>query len=254
MERKVVIAGSGKVMLINEEGRVRLPLLSEVGIAIGAETFVMDGYTAVAQSDVTVFPENMETRGLRENWQLLPAEDYTAASKGMELLNWNAAERFCAACGAPLNRVDEICKRCPDCGREYFPRLNPAIVVLVTRGEEALLVHSRSLRGDVHALVAGFVETGETLEECVAREIREETSLEVSDIRYVGSQAWPYPYQLMMGFTARYESGEVVFADGELTSGGFFSRENVPEIPAPPSLSRKIIDCWLKGEMPERNH
>lgn len=99
MERKVVIAGSGKVMLINEEGRVRLPLLSEVGIAIGAETFVMDGYTAVAQSDVTVFPENMETRGLRENWQLLPAEDYTAASKGMELLNWNAAERFCAACG-----------------------------------------------------------------------------------------------------------------------------------------------------------
>ena len=138
---------------------------------------------------------------------------------------------------------------CPGCGREFFPQLNPAIVVLVTKGEEALLVHAADFRRPFYALVAGFVETGETLEECVAREIREETTLEVEDIRYFGSQSWPFPHQLMLGFTARWKSGEIRFADGELTSGGFFRRENPPLLPTPPSLSRAIIDAWINREI-----
>lgn len=147
----------------------------------------------------------------------------------------------------------EISLKCKVCGREIWPQLSPAMVVLVTRrgGEEALLVHAANCKhADVHALVAGFVETGESLEQCVAREVREETSLEVSDIRYAGSQSWPFPGQLMVGFVAQYQSGELRLADGELTSAGWFTRDSHPPLPSQPSLSRRIIDLWLQGRIP----
>ena len=137
----------------------------------------------------------------------------------------------------------------PLCGAEYFPRLNPAIVVLVTKDDRALLVHSRNLKSGIHALVAGFVETGESLEDCVVREIKEETDLEVEDVEYFGSQAWPFPFQLMIGFTAKYKSGKIRFADGELSSGDFFTRDSVPPLPTLPSLSRRIIDAWINREI-----
>lgn len=194
----------------------------------------------------------------------LGADEYRAESRKRELEYFHETHRYCGKCGAPmrpglLSACDSeevegaaLSMVCPACGAEVFPRLNPAIVVLVTRGEqneEALLVHSASFRGDMHALVAGFVEAGENIEQCVAREIREETDLEVSDIRYIGSQSWPFPSQLMIGFTARYRSGTLRFADGELTSGGWFRRDGLPLLPTPPSLSRAIIDKWIRGEI-----
>lgn len=250
--KKIIIAGGNRLMLFRENGISRLPVEGEIEIPHNAETFAFGDYVAFSPKSTDSVPEGLVWNGLRESCRILPGDDYGAVSKAAELLNWNACERYCSSDGTPLERFSEISKRCPRCGREYFPRLNPAIVVLVTRGEEALLVHARTLKGDVHALVAGFVETGESLEECVAREIKEETTLDVDDIRYIGSQTWPFPYQLMMGFTARYRGGEVRFADGELTSGGFFTRDSVPEIPSPPSLSRKIIDLWISGELPNK--
>lgn len=196
--------------------------------------------------------------GLRESWTLLPETDYAAAAKGAELLNWNDETRFCSTCGTKLHRATEISKICPKCGREVFPSLWPAIVVLVIKPspdgdfaeEEALLVHARTLsRPTVLTLVAGFVETGESLEECVRREVKEETDLEIEDIKYVGSQSWPFPHQLMLGFTARYKDGELKFADGELTAGGFFRKDNLPELPTLPSLSRRIINSWAEGKI-----
>ena len=146
----------------------------------------------------------------------------------------------------------EISLKCEDCGREIWPQLSPAMVVLVIRhgGEEALLVHAANFKyPDVHALVAGFVETGETLEQCVAREVMEETSIKVSGIRYVGSQSWPFPGQMMVGFVAEYESGEIRLSDGELTSAGWFTRDSHPPLPSQPSLSRRIIDLWLDRKL-----
>ena len=160
---------------------------------------------------------------------------------------WATHSRFCPVCGTRMETQTEISRRCPACGYESWPYLSPAVLVLVTRGEEALLVHAANFRRDMHALVAGFVETGETLEECVTREVREETSLEITDVRYFASQSWPFPSQMMIGFTARWKSGEIRFADGELTSGGFFTRDAVPTLPTLPSLSRRMIDAWLAG-------
>ena len=150
-----------------------------------------------------------------------------------------------------MNYASEISLKCESCGREIWPQLSPAMVVLVTRndGNEALLVHAANFKhADVHALVAGFVETGESLEQCVAREVKEETSLDIGNIRYAGSQSWPFPGQLMVGFTAEYKGGEIRLADGELTSAGWFTRENHPPLPSQPSLSRRIIDLWKESQ------
>lgn len=208
---------------------------------------IRDGKVALNGNEFATRAEGAQWVELREAWQQLGDEKWSHAAKAQELINFRAANRFCSCCGAAMEEASEISLKCSGCGREIWPQLSPAVLVLVTRndGEEALLVHAANFRRkDMYALVAGFVETGETLEECVAREVKEETSLEIEDIRYFGSQSWPFPGQLMVGFTARYKKGEPTAADGELTSLGWFSRENLPPLPTLPSLSRKIIDAW----------
>lgn len=253
---RLIIINNGKILLVKENDTFRLPVEGEFPLPSEDDgIFTFAGYKAFNAA----FEKG---EGIREAWQLLGEKDYAAVAKGAELLNWNNETRYCSCCGAKLRRHSEISKLCPSCAREVFPSLWPAIVVLVLKDsatgdrcdEEALLVHARTLsRPTVLTLVAGFVETGESLEECVAREVREETSLEVDDIRYVGSQSWPFPHQLMFGFTARYKSGELRFADGELTAGGFFRRDSLPDLPTLPSLSRRIIDAWAAGELKAAN-
>ncbi|MDE5712181.1 MAG: NAD(+) diphosphatase [Muribaculaceae bacterium] len=248
--KSLILASQSELMLVKTSEGYRLPSESEAEVSDGSETFQFGAYLAASlDAGIPVADVRLERRGLRESWGMMPEEHYRAASKGIELLNWSSSERYCGKDGVSLVRASDISKRCPECGREYFPRLNPAVVVLVKKGDEALLVHASTLRRNVMALVAGFVETGETLEECVAREVKEETSLEIEDIRYYGSQSWPFPHQLMIGFTARYKGGEIRFSDGELTAGAFFSRDSVPVIPTMPSLTRVMIDAWLRREI-----
>lgn len=183
----------------------------------------------------------------RKCWQIIPHQQWQAAAKGAELLHWASAMNYCANCGHHLQRVGEICFRCPKCGREEWPRLNPAIMVLVKRNDEILLVHARTFRTQAFGLVAGFVETGETPEQCVLREVKEETNLEITNVKYIESQSWPFPASLMIGFTAEYASGQLSFCDGELDKGGFYSRDNLPEIASPPSLAHILIQRWKDG-------
>lgn len=211
-----------------------------------------DGKIGLHGNDFATNEAEAEWMDLRSSWVRLGEQKWQKAAKAQELYNFRDTNRFCSLCGSRMSVASEISLKCECCGREIWPSLSPAIVVLVTRddGKEALLVHAANFKlKDMYALVAGFVETGETLEECVAREIREETSLEVSDIRYFGSQSWPFPSQMMIGFTAKYQSGELTAADGELTSLGWFTRENLPELPSPPSLSRRIIDNWIRDRL-----
>ena len=118
--------------------------------------------------------------------------------------------------------------------------------MLVRRGDEALLVRSHSFKGKHHGLVAGFLEPGETLEECVAREVREETALEIGNLRYFGSQPWPYPCGVMIGFTADYVAGEIRIQEEELISAAWFHRDALPELPMKLSLARRLLDAWLE--------
>ena len=172
------------------------------------------------------------------------------AGKARELLYWDSCTKFCGVCGAPMAMHTDISKRCTNCGKEVWPALATAIIVAITRneGQEILLVQSNKFKGDYLGLVAGFVETGETLEECVHREVMEETHISIKNLRYVKSQPWPYPCGLMVGFMAEYAGGALKLQRSELNKGGWFTRENLPEIPGKVSLARQLIDLWQQGE------
>ena len=245
MSRWVLFA-DGKLVVEHEGEAYRLPACEEAPSAFTSESFKLgdDCFGAMIDAEA-LLPESMELMDLRTSYGFISHEEYTLAGKGWELLFWDSHTHFCGDCGGKMRRHSPISKICARCGREIFPQLSPAVLVLVRKGDEALLVHARTFRRPFYGLVAGFVETGESLEECVAREVMEETNLRVKNIRYFGSQAWPYPANLMIGFTADYESGELRFMDHELSDGGFFTRDNHPEIPPPPSLARTLIDSWL---------
>lgn len=184
--------------------------------------------------------------GLRASYDYLGEPLYNAAGKAYEILHWDENSQFCPACGTKTIQTTAISKQCPKCERELYPSISTAILVLVCKGDSILLVHARNFKGTFKGLVAGFLETGETLEECVAREVLEETGLSIKNITYFGNQAWPYPSGLMVGFIADYESGEINLQDEELSSAAFYTKDNLPELPRKLSLARKMIDWWME--------
>ena len=141
----------------------------------------------------------------------------------------------------------DISKRCEHCGKEVWPQLATAVIVLIRREDKVLLVHARNFRGDHYGLVAGFVETGETLEEAVQREVMEETGIKITNIRYFGSQPWPYPCGLMVGFTADYVAGSIHLQAEELSAGAWFTKDELPHIPEKMSIARHLIDSWIEN-------
>lgn len=189
-------------------------------------------------------------KDLRASWDILPLEEYKWAGKASQILNWDKNSRYCPMCGVPTVQISPIAKQCPECRQEIYPRISPAIIVLIRKGDSILLVHARNFRGTFKGLVAGFLEPGETLEECVHREVMEETGLTIKNLKYFGSQPWPYPSGIMIGYTAEYESGTIKLQDEELSAGAFYSREHLPELPKKLSIARKMIDAWLAGEIP----
>ncbi|MGL4851429.1 MAG: NAD(+) diphosphatase, partial [Phocaeicola sp.] len=183
---------------------------------------------------------------LRASYDYLPFDEYYKAGKAVELLHWDKNSQFCPACGIKTQRLSAIGKRCDCCKQEFYPQVAPAMIIRIRKGDSILLVRAKSFRGTFRGLVAGFVETGESLEECVHREVLEETGLIIENVKYFGSQPWPYPSVLMIGFTADYKSGELRLQEEELIAGEFFTKENLPELPRKLSLARKLIDAWLE--------
>ena len=186
-----------------------------------------------------------EMCGLRPSYYKLPRQLYLKAGKCQEILYWDQNTKFCGVCGAPMKMHTDISKRCTECGKEVWPQLATAIIVLIHRGDEVLLVHAKNFKSNFFGLVAGFVETGETLEEAVHREVMEETGITIDNIRYFGSQPWPYPCGLMVGFEADYVSGEIKLQREELAAGAWFKKDNLPTIPEKLSIARRLIDSWL---------
>ena len=194
-----------------------------------------------------VSKDGYKMMGLRETFDVLDSECYALAGKARELLYWNDNSQFCGMCGCPMKFHTNISKRCTNCGKEVWPALATAIIVAITRGEEILLVQSKNFRGDYMGLVAGFVETGESLEEAVKRETLEETGISIKNIQYARSQIWPYPSGLMIGYTAEYGSGNLQIQRSELNKGGWYSLRNLPAIPGKVSLARQLIDQVKKS-------
>ena len=245
MNNRYYIFNNGRVLLCGESVPEALP----EGLACDEmRVFEECGEVVcyMARSEQEALPEGYRWVDLRESFHVLPEWAYRQAGKASELLYFDHQHRYCGICGAPMEWASAISKRCTRCGEELWPKLSTAIIVLVHRGEEALLVKAKNFRRDYYGLVAGFVETGETLEECVAREVMEETGLRVANIRYFASQPWPYPMGLMIGFQADYVEGDIALRDGELRDAAFFTRDTIPAIPGKMSMARMLIDNWLE--------
>ena len=164
---------------------------------------------------------------------------------------WRSDSRFCGSCGGANNDADgELARKCSVCGRMEYPRISPAVITIITNdNDEIVLAHNKNFTSGIYSLIAGFNEAGECLEETVARETKEEINLEVKDIRYMLSQPWPFPNSLMLGFAARYAGGEIKPDGIEIEDARWFSKGNLPALPGTASLSRYLIDLWLKGEL-----
>jgi len=180
----------------------------------------------------------------------VPDGDWAMAGRGVQLLEWNRTHRFCGQCGTPTEpATGERARRCPACGLAAFPRLAPAVITLVTRGDEALLARGASFPRPMYSCLAGFVEPGETLEEAVRREVREEVGVELADVRYVGSQPWPFPHSLMIGFRAEWAGGEIVPDPSEIADAQWYRADDLPVVPPPVSIARALIDGWVAEQL-----
>ncbi len=187
--------------------------------------------------------------GFREMLAKMTHEEFKEASRERELDEWRAVNRFCGKCGVEMSRhtnPDERAFVCPKCGYSSYPKLSPAVIVLVTRGNKILLQRNTHYKLRNWTLVAGFVDVGENFEEAVRREVCEEASIEVKDLRYFGSQTWPFPSNIMVAFRAEYASGELVPDGEEVIESGWFDKDCLPEIPQKGSIARAMIDAWLE--------
>lgn len=165
-----------------------------------------------------------------------------AAARMRGYLNWRSSVRFCPSCGAMLeDHPVENARVCPECGKVQYPRIEPCVIAVICRGKEILLLRHAQRNQDIWCCLAGFVEAGESLEQALRREVKEETGLEIGNIRYAGSQSWPFPDQLMVGFYADYAGGDIVLQESEILEAGWFRTDNLPPHPSPGSISWNLI-------------
>lgn len=184
---------------------------------------------------------------LRQAFELLDECSVTAVIKAYSIVNWDKNHQFCGRCGGTTIRKMGLFERfCPNCTLAFYPRISPSIIVLIRRGDEILMARSPHFLPGVYGLVAGFVEPGETLEDAVHREVKEEVSVNVRSLRYMASQAWPFPDSLMAGFFAEYESGDIIIDHHEIEDAGWYHYDQLPiRSLTRISIARRLIDQFI---------
>ena len=205
---------------------------------------IMDGvfYSAIHVDDKTDIPDDTEFINVRFLYMTTDEDLFYLAGLGRQLADWDSTFRFCGRCGTNTeNHSEDRAKLCPKCGHIAYPKISPAVICSVTRGNEILLARGVRFTHKVYSVLAGFVEPGETLEETVSREIMEETGISVKNIKYFGNQPWPFSSSMMIAFTAEYESGEIRIDEKEILDAAWYSPDNLPMLPSPYSIARRLI-------------
>ena len=256
-ERDLWFVFRGTELLVREEGAgARVPGGGEwaelgLGVLDAGETHAVGfleeaacyaaGLAAEAEP-----PAGMAFEGLRRLWGRLDEEVWKLAGKAVQIVEWERNHRFCGRCGSRTERQPaELSRTCPVCGLQQFPRISPAVIVRVERGDQILLARSPHFAPGVYSTLAGFVEPGESLEETVRREIKEEVGIAVTNLRYFGSQPWPFPHSLTIGFVADYESGEITPQEGEIEDARWFTVDDLPGLPSKYSIARALIEEFI---------
>ena len=190
-------------------------------------------------------PENFKLTGIRKLYDKIDGILFNIALKSLHIIHWDKTHKYCGCCGNLMEHMtSERAKKCTVCGDIVFPRISPAVIAAIVKGNELLLAHAKRFKRDLYSVIAGFVEPGESLEECLKREIMEETGLTVKNISYFGSQPWPFPDSLMIAFTAEYAGGELKIDQNEITDAKWFTVKNLPVFPPGYSIAKRLID-WF---------
>jgi NAD+ diphosphatase len=201
---------------------------------------------AYAWPEGTPPPPGLRAVGLRDAFSLQAAERWGVAARARQMLRWDLASRYCGTCGTPTTALQgEPAKECPACGARDYPRIAPAVMALVRRGDALLLARSPHFRAGMYSALAGFVEAGETVEDCLHREVFEESGIRITNLRWFASQPWPFPYSLMLAFHADYAGGEIRPQPGEIEDARWFGLEALPELPAPVSIASRLIQAGI---------
>lgn len=203
----------------------------------------------VAEPQETFSPDSsMQLCGLRSLFGRLEDDLFTLAGRAIQVLHWHKEHQFCGKCGTAMkNREAELAKICPHCRFISYPRLSPAVIMSVVRDNQILLARSPRFTKEMYSTLAGFVEPGETLEDAVKREVREEVSIVVENVQYIASQPWPFPHSIMIGFSADYRSGTIEVDGNEIEDAAWFSIHNLPPLPSKITIARMLIDNFIKN-------
>ena len=208
-----------------------------------------DCWAAEAPPEAEAPPPGMGWEGLRALFSVLEDAHFALAGRAVQLLDWDRSHRYCGRCGTPTEaKSEERARACPACRLAVYPRISPAVMALVRREGEILLGRSPHFPPGMYSALAGFVEPGETLEQCLAREVEEEVGVQVSRIRYFASQPWPFPNSLMIAFICDWRSGEIRPQAGEIEDAKWFNVLQLPKLPSRISIARRLIDAAV-GEM-----
>ena len=210
----------------------------------------LDGRACYAAelSDENPQENQLKFQELRSLFGLMEENLIWIAGRANQLVYWNQTHQYCGRCGRPTeDKTDERAKICSHCSLINYPRLSPAVIVAVLKNNRILLGRNKRFRLPFYSVLAGFVEPGETLEECVKREIREEVGITVKNIRYFGSQPWPFPNSLMIAFVADYADGEIHTDGSEIIDAAWFLKDNLPQIPPKISIARQLIDWFVRS-------
>lgn len=239
-----------KLLVKKIKNEVKIPEINELKSIISDKKDMIyigsyDGHDCYCKrlNELSELPENMELIDIKRITVLSgDAGLFTLAGAANLILHWNSINQFCGCCGHKTeDKKEERAKICPNCGNVVYPRISPATITAIFRGDQILLAHNKGFRTGLYSLIAGYVEPGETLEQCVEREIHEEIGIKVKNIQYFSSQPWPFPDSLMTAFTAEYESGEIMIDNYEITDAGWYQADRLPDIPSTDSIAGKMI-------------
>lgn len=242
-----------KLLVCGDEGVPTVPTLAELeGADLAGNRHYLGrlrGVDCVAITLPKAAPEPAGCRyaGLRSLFLRLPEDLLAVAARAFQVADWDRSHHYCGRCGTPTRERDgERAKLCPACGHVAYPRISPAMMVLVTRGTEVLLACARRFPKPMYSALAGFVEPGESIEDCIHREVREEVGIEVTGLEYFASQSWAFPHSLMIAYTARYAGGELAPDGDEIADARWFPSGGLPaELPSTVSIARRLIDATV---------
>lgn len=191
-------------------------------------------------------PIKIRPVSLRDAFEVLGREWYVVIVKAYSIINWDKNHQFCGRCGhITVHNLGTFERKCTICDLILHPRISPSMIVLIYKGDQILMARGSHFAKGKYGLIAGFIEVGESIEDAVYREVREEVGLEIKNLRYFGSQPWPFPDSLMIGFTAQYVSGEITIDQKEIEEANWYHYENLPSHPSSLTLARKLIDYFI---------